>query len=141
MPMNQTDILLPVLALVGWTLLIMLLIPYQRFKAAFAGKVTAKDFRYGESGRVPGEVSLPNRNYMNLLEAPLLFYVVCITLFILQTVDMLALTLAWTYVGSRVLHSLVHVTYNNVYHRLTIFVISNIILLVLWGQLLMMLLN
>jgi len=139
--MNQTDILLPVLALVGWTLLIMLLIPYQRFRAAFAGKVTAKDFRYGESGRVPGEVSLPNRNYMNLLEAPLLFYVVCIALFVLQTVDTLALALAWAYVGSRVLHSLVHVTYNNVYHRLTIFVISNIILLVLWAQLLMILLK
>lgn len=139
--MNQTDILLPVLALVGWTLLIMLLIPYQRFRAAFAGKVTAKDFRYGESGRVPGEVSLPNRNYMNLLEAPLLFYVVCIALFVLQTVNTLALVLAWTYVGSRVIHSLVHVTYNNVYHRLTIFVISNIILLVLWAQLLMILLK
>lgn len=42
--MNQADILFPMTALALLTLAVMLLIPYQRFKAAFAGKVTADDF-------------------------------------------------------------------------------------------------
>jgi len=57
---------------------VLLLIPFRRFRAAFAGQVGAGDFRYGESARVPGEVSIPNRNYMNLLELPVLFYIVCV---------------------------------------------------------------
>ena len=40
--------------------------------------------------------------------------------------------LAWVYVGLRVLHSIVHLTYNNVMHRLTIFAASNAVLAVLW---------
>ena len=89
--MNQAAIFVPVLALVGWTLLIMLLIPYWRFRAAFDGEVSARDFRYGESAHVPDAVSLANRNYMNL-----------------------------------------------VIHRLTIFIISNLVLLVMWARLLSM---
>jgi hypothetical protein len=76
--MEDRSVLFPVMTLIGWTLLVLLLIPVRRFKAGSKGLVTGNDFKYGESGRVPGEVSLPNRNFMNLLEAPLLFYVVCI---------------------------------------------------------------
>ncbi len=134
--MSQTSILLPSMALVGWTFCVLLLLPYQRFKALFAGRVTADDFKFGESSKVPSEVSVPNRNFMNLLEVPVLFYVVSITAYITQQTDSLAVTLAWFYVGFRVAHSLVHLTYNNVYHRLSFFVLSNGTLLVLWVKLL-----
>ena len=60
-------ILLPIGALALLTFLVLGLVPVRRFRAAFAGQVGAGDFRYGESPRVPGEVSIPNRNYMNLL--------------------------------------------------------------------------
>ena len=110
----------------------LLAIPYARFRAALRGQVKAKDFRYGESANVPGPVALPNRNLMNLLELPLLFYVVCIALYVTQTVDGVALTLAWTYVALRAAHSAVHLTYNNVFHRLGVFAASNVVLLVLW---------
>ena len=33
------------------------------------------DFRLGESANVPENIKLVNRNYMNLLELPVLFYV------------------------------------------------------------------
>lgn len=87
--MNQSAIFYPVLTLVGWTMLVLLLMPYRRFKAALAGKVTAEDFKFGESANVPPDVIIPNRNYMNLLEAPLLFYVTCIVIFQLQAVGLL----------------------------------------------------
>lgn len=133
--MKQTLILWPLMALVGWTLCILLLIPYQRFKAAFAGRVTAEDFRFGESHRVPPQVSLPNRNFQNLLEVPVLFYVVGLIGYVTQHVDRLTLTLAWGYVALRMLHSLVHLTYNRILHRFLVFAASNLLLLILWARL------
>lgn len=133
--MTQPTILLPAMALVGWTLCVLLLVPYQRFKAAFAGKVTAHDFKFGESARVPQEVSIPNRNFMNLLEVPVLFYIVCAVAYLTQHADSLTLTLAWSYVVLRMLHSLVHLSYNHVMHRLAVFAVSNGVLAVLWLRL------
>jgi hypothetical protein len=67
MRMDQAAIFLPMCALVALTFAVLLLVPVARFRAATHGKVTVGDFRYGESERVPGIVSLPNRNLMNLL--------------------------------------------------------------------------
>ena len=130
--MNQTAILWPVCALAALTFIVLLVIPYQRFKAAFAGKITGEDFRFGESSRVPPEVSIPNRNYMNLLELPLLFYVVCLASFVTGLADAYMIALAWTYVALRAAHSIVHLTYNKVFHRLMLFALSNVALISLW---------
>jgi hypothetical protein len=134
-PMHPTQILFPAFALVGLTFTVLLMIPIARFRAAFAGKVTAADFAFGESLRVPPETALPNRNYMNLLEVPVLFYVACLTLYVTSTADRTALVIAWAYVGLRALHSMIHLSYNNVVHRLTVFAVSNVVLAVLWLRL------
>jgi hypothetical protein len=119
-------------ALAALTFAVLLRIPYVRFKAGFAGRVKVKDFRYGESPNVPGDVSLPNRNLMNLLELPLLFYVVCLAFYVTRTVDAAAVYLAWAFVAARVVHSAIHLSYNNVYHRLSAYVASNVVLVALW---------
>lgn len=139
--MTHPTILLPVMVLAGWTLCVLLLVPYQRFKAAFAGKVTAHDFKFGESARVPQDVSIPNRNLMNLLEVPVLFYVVCVVAYFMQKADPLTLTLAWSYVVLRMLHSLVHLSYNQVMHRMAVFAASNGVLALLWLRLFIALLT
>ncbi|HEV8109051.1 MAG TPA: MAPEG family protein, partial [Burkholderiales bacterium] len=82
--------------------------------------------------RVPGAVSLPNRNFMNLLELPMLFYVVCIALYVTLSVDAYAVALAWLYFALRVAHSVVHLTYNNVFHRLGVYAASAVVLVMLW---------
>ena len=135
--MRQTTILFPLIALAGWTFAVLLLIPFQRFRAAFRNQVVADDFKFGESQNVPPGVSLPYRNYMNLLEMPVLFYVACLTLYVTKSVDAIALALAWTYVALRVVHSLVHLTYNNVIHRLSVFAASNVVLAGLWIRILL----
>lgn len=131
--MAQESIFLPFLAMGLLTFIVLGMIPQRRFRAVFAGQVTPDDFALGESARVPGHVSLANRNYMNLLELPMLFYAVCIALFVTGTVDSLALGLAWAYVAGRTLHSLVHVTYNRVIQRLILFALSNVVLMALWA--------
>jgi hypothetical protein len=130
--MPQHLIFLPMGALALLTFLVLLLIPFRRFRAGFAGRVTADDFRYGESARVPGDVSIPNRNYMNLLEMPMLFYVICLMLYVSHRVQPGFMWLAWTYVALRVLHSLIHLTYNNVRHRLVLFALSNFAVISMW---------
>jgi hypothetical protein len=130
--LQQSLIFQPMGALALLTFIVLIQVPIRRFRAAFAGHVTPEDFALGESARVPGDVSLPNRNYMNLTELPILFYVLCLMLYVSSTLNQAMLVLAWVYVGLRVLHSLIHVTYNHVFHRLTVFVLSNIVLGTMW---------
>jgi len=125
-------ILYPMIALVFWTFAVLLLVPRARFRAVRARLARASDFACGESANVPEETRLPNRNYMNLLELPVLFYVACLTLFAIGRVDPWCLGLAWAYVLLRVAHSAVHLTYNNVIHRMRIFALSVLVLVVLW---------
>ena len=133
---DKTSILFPIVALATLTFAVLLLIPVRRFRAGMAGQVVFDDFRYGESARVPSEVAIPNRNMMNLLELPVLFYVACLAYFVTERVNDPALVLAWAYVGLRLAHSAIHVTYNRVRDRLIAFAASNVVLVMLWTNLL-----
>jgi hypothetical protein len=126
------DILKPVFVLAMWTSWVLLLIPIARIRAARRREVVADDFKYGESAAVPAQVGLPNRNYMNLLELPLLFYVVCLILYVTASATPLLTTIAWVYVALRVVHSIIHLSYNHVIHRLLAFAVSNFVLVTLW---------
>jgi hypothetical protein len=130
--MHAAQILYPILALATWTGLVLLLIPIVRFRAGFRREIQADDFKFGESASVPPQVRIPNRNYMNLLEAPMLFYVACMLLFVTSGVTSAAVMLAWVYVALRVVHSVIHLTYNRVQHRLVAFAMSNAVLVALW---------
>lgn len=131
--MPQETIFAPMGVLALVTFIVLGNIPLRRFAAARAGRVSATDFRFGESAAVPGDVSIPNRNYMNLLELPMLFYVGCLMYFVSQHVDQIVIVVAWTYVALRAIHSAIHITYNNVMHRLTVFAISNFVLIGFWA--------
>ncbi len=133
--MNQESILFPMVALATLTFAVLLRIPYKRFKAGRSGRVTAHDFKFGESDDVPPDVSIPNRNLMNLLEMPVLFYVACLTIYVTNNVEPVLLVLAWLYFALRAVHSLVHLTYNKVFHRLAVYAASNVVLAIIWIRL------
>jgi hypothetical protein len=133
--MDPKSILYPMMSLVALTFAVLLLLPYKRIGAALKGRVRARDFKYGESANVPGDVAIPNRNLMNLLEMPVLFYAACITFYVTKTVDATALWLAWLYFALRVAHSAVHLSYNWVLHRLAVYAASNVVLAVIWVRL------
>ena len=125
-------ILYPMLALAGWTFTVVALVLVVRVRAAHQGRIRIRDLSLGESPDVPADVARFNRNFMNLLELPVLFYVGCLTLYVTKTADGTAVALAWLYVVLRVCHSLVHVTYNNVIHRAVAYAASTVVLLVIW---------
>ena len=130
--MQQDLIFLPMAALALLTFLVMGFIPQRRFRAVAKGLVAADDFALGESARVPPDVSIPNRNYMNLLELPVLFYVGALMYYVADRVDQTALIVAWVYVALRAIHSAIHLTSNNIRQRLTTFGISNLVLMAFW---------
>jgi hypothetical protein len=130
--MSKADILWPMGALALLTFGVLGLIPIRRIGAALKQEITPDDFRYGESERVSGRVSIPNRAMMNLLELPVLFYVVCLMSYVTDRVGTATLYLAWLYVGLRFVHTAIHLTYNNVVHRLIPFAASNVVLIAMW---------
>jgi hypothetical protein len=131
---HPIDILYPLFALAAWTFLVLMLIPFVRVRSVRRREVGPHDFKYGESPAVPPGVSIPNRNYMNLLELPMLFYVVCLVLYVTAGGSSLPVAVAWAYVGLRIVHSLIHLTYNQVIHRLSVFALSNAALVSLWAM-------
>ena len=72
-------------------------------------------------------------NFRNLFEVPVLFFAVCAALAITDSVTPLQLVLAWLYVGLRAVHSFIHVTYNRVMHRFSVYVASTICAFLMWG--------
>lgn len=130
--MRPEAIFAPMIVLALWTGGIVATTGYRRIRAVAARRVRASDFRLGESAAVPDDVAVANRNMMNLLEMPLLFYVVSIAFFVTRHVQGSVLALAWIYVGLRLVHSLIHVTYNGIRHRLAAFALSNFVLLAMW---------
>ena len=135
--MKHPELLYPVFFLASWTFAVLIRMAWLRLRCG-AG---ADAFRYGESAEVPTRVTLANRNYMNLLELPLLFYTVCLMLHQCDRLPDHAVALAWAYAGLRVLHSLIHMTYNRVLHRLLAFAASNAVLAMLWVSALTLLLH
>jgi hypothetical protein len=130
--MDQHLIFAPMGALAFLTFGVLVLIPIRRFQAGARGEIVADDFKFGESAQVPGHVSIPNRNYMNLLELPMLFYVGGLMFFVTGKVDAIVLGLAWTYVALRVVHTAIHLTHNAVRQRLIPFALSNFVLIAYW---------
>jgi hypothetical protein len=130
--MDQHLIFAPVGALAFLTFGVLILIPIRRFRAGAAGQIVADDFKFGESAAVPGHVAIPNRAMMNLLELPMLFYVGSLMFFVTEKADGVVLAVAWAYVALRAVHSAIHLTYNNVRHRLIPYALSNAVLITYW---------
>ena len=120
------------LALVLLTFAVRGYMGYKRFSAGFAGRVKAGDFRYGETANVPPDVAVVNRNFMNLLEAPVLFYALCLALYATRHVTEFTLSMAWLYVALRFAHTGFHLFYNRILYRFTPYALSNVLLAFLW---------
>lgn len=138
---NTIAILLPLVAMAALTALVQLLIPFARVGSVRRGEVTIDDFALGESAKVPPRVSIPNRNYMNLLEFPVLLFPACLIAFVATEVTSAMVALAWTFVALRTVHSAIHLTYNRVSHRVVAFGLSNICMVCLWVLITMALLR
>ena len=107
-----------------------------RIKNVKKGKMSRKYFRLMQGDDLPDLVTKTTRNFNNQFELPVLFYVVC-TLFIsLNIQSEFALYTAIVFVISRYFHAFIHISYNNVMHRMISFFIGFICILAMWVNLL-----
>jgi len=130
---TSSPILAPVIALVLWTMVMWTWMYITRVPAIVKLKMRMDpDAPRGEQmSQLPARVRWKADNYNHLLEQPILFYAVALTLAMLGAGDGLNLTLAWTYVGMRVVHSLHQALWNKIELRFGLFVLSSLVFIVL----------
>jgi hypothetical protein len=129
----NSPILVPVVALVAWTLLIMAWMVVTRFAAMKRKGISLKGRVGGRGGValegvVEDEVMWKAHNYMHLVEQPTLFYAIALTLAIGHAGGGWSAILAWAYVALRILHSLVQTTVNVITYRFILWALSSLAL-------------
>ena len=129
------EVLKPVVALAGWTMVMWVWLYATRIPALKTARVDADALVRRPGGSLddvlPPEVQWKAHNYNHLHEAPTVFYAIALTLALIGKGDGLAATLGWAYVGLRVAHSLVQATSNKVMVRFGLFALSSAVLLAL----------
>jgi hypothetical protein len=133
--MNQDAILLPVFALGALTFFVSLWMARLRFVAVRRGDLDPNYYKLNRGAELPEYLVKVSRNFQNLLELPVLFYVVALLLYVTKQVDITYVALAWLYVGTRLVHTYIHTTYNNVRHRMIPFLLGGILLIAIWLRL------
>ena len=110
----NTEIFLPMFGMMILSVSVFLFSTSIRLKEIYFNRSVE-----GEQHRHPpfdkGSIILRNaqRNLANLFEFPILFYVVCICIYITNNVDAYFVTLAYWFFYLRVIHSVYHVFFNH----------------------------
>lgn len=131
--MDYSPILAPVVALVAWSLVMLLWVYFTRFPAMRRAGIDLKG-RVGSRGSdldgvVDPAVQWKSHNYNHLMEQPTIFYAVALSLALMDFGSGINLWLAWAYVLLRIAHSLVQATVNVVRYRFLLFAAASFCLI------------
>lgn len=128
--MNQVAIFWPLLAQALLVFIVYAVLAQRRGAAVRTGGAQVNQFK-GRLDEPSGSMTAAN-NILNQFELPVLFYVVCICLFVTAGTSYLAVVLAWLFVALRYVHAYVHLTSNRIKWRNLSFRLGFVALLVLW---------
>ncbi len=128
----HSEILQPVVALIAWTLVMMVWmlgtrLPAMRKAGIDLGRLVGTKGSDAD-GALPAQVQWKAHNYNHLMEQPTLFYAVALVIALTGTGNGVNAWLAWVYVGLRILHSIVQATVNRVQARFVCFALSSLVL-------------
>jgi hypothetical protein len=120
----------PVLTLVAWTFVMWVWMYATRIPAIQAAKIDMAELsRTGAKLELPPKVSRVADNYNHLHEQPTIFYALALAAQAAGAADGVAVGLAWAYVASRVVHSLVQATVNVIPIRFAVFTLGSLLLM------------
>lgn len=133
--MAHQEILQPVVALIAWTLVMLLWmlatrLPAMRRAGIRMGELVGTKAADADRG-LPASAQWKAHNYNHLMEQPTLFYAVCLVIAMTGTGNGINAGLAWGYVILRILHSIWQATVNKVALRFMLFAASSFILFAL----------
>ncbi|MEL6878296.1 MAG: MAPEG family protein [Pseudomonadota bacterium] len=132
----QAQMLAPAAVLILWTLVVLLWIIPARFgaiakvedKSALPRKTGARGADL--EGVIADKANWPAHNHSHLHEQPTLFYAVTAIITIIGP-GAIDVTLAWIYVGARIVHSLWQILVNKIPVRFALFLLASIALIAL----------
>lgn len=124
--------LYPMFMMVMLTYVVMLVTVRTRTAAVRRGEVPIKYFTLMQGNDVPEMVAKTSRQFNNLFEVPVLFYAAGILYIALDQTSQFPINCAWAFVAARIVHTCIHLGYNNVLHRLVAFGFGNLCVLAMW---------
>jgi len=131
----SANLIAPALALVLWSLVMLVWMVAMRFPALMKLKLNAEQARGGRGTDLdkilPREINWPGHNYVHLMEQPTIFYATVIGLAVLGQGTPLNVGLAWTYVALRVVHSIWQAKINTIPVRAGLFFLFSGVLMLL----------
>lgn len=124
----DTGLALPMAGMLTLTFVVWIYLFIQRVGYMNAHQIDAELLKAPSNTQalIPPEHSSGSNNFKNLLEVPVVFYAVCLYLTVFGLVDSLHITCAWIFLTLRILHSLIHCSYNRVMHRFVIYLLSSL---------------
>jgi hypothetical protein len=127
------NVLYPVFTMMALTFFCLVRLGYLRSKAVKSGEVDFRFYRLYRGYEEPEKLAAYSRHVIHHFETPILFYVLCVIAFVTGQTGLLVIGLAWTYVALRFIHSYVHLTSNVVVVRFRLFVLSMLMMGLLWA--------
>ena len=123
--MYEHGMITPVVALVIWSLIMLIWLYATRIPAMSKAKLKPGQATKSDMEALPS-ANVAN-NYNHLMEQPTLFYATCVILALAGAAD-LDVKLGWAYVALRVAHSLWQSLVNTIPVRFTLFALSSLAL-------------
>lgn len=118
----------PVLAQVLLTFVILFVMGFFRRKALYAREVRLRDIALsGETW--PPKARQAANNFSNQFETPVLFYVLAVMAIHVGATGWLMTSLAWAFVATRVVHSVIHIGSNDLRWRSAVYTIGCFVLM------------
>ena len=134
--MSFNLILLPLLTLVFLTFAVWIYLYVLRVPETKHMKTNLDDLQTRtQAGKLLTVSAATSDNLKNLFEMPVLFYLAAMLAMVLLIQDALLIQLAWGFVILRIVHSVVHCTYNRVMHRFIAYLASCLFLILMWIRL------
>ncbi len=130
--MNAHSLVYPMFAMVLLTAAVLVIMFRSRMRAVQEKALASAYFRVFQGGTEPEYAVKPARHFINLLEAPTLFYAACLAALATRTTGPAILALAWVYFAVRVAHAWIHIGRNRLRHRIPVYGASWAVLLALW---------
>ena len=131
--MTNSPLLGPIVALVAWTLVMLVWMAATRLPAMkkVGIDITKRVGGRGQNleGVLPDQVNWKAHNFTHLHEQPTIFYAITLVLAMMEQNHPINVWLAWGYVVFSVLHSIVQSTVNKVKFRFPLFALSTLCLL------------
>lgn len=121
----------PALAQILWSFVVLVIMFLRRQKAFANREVRLADIAISTE-RYPDSARLAAANFSNQFETPVLFFALTLIAIHVGATGYVMAALAWAYVATRVVHTLVHTGTNSLKQRALIFAAGIACLFLMW---------